>query len=114
MPKHAPMAPSRTGSSAPNPPELRDPLHSDGTLGHANIYGVKQTTIYLPDDLKKRLELVARQEGRTEAAIVREALADALDRREVSPTVSLFAEGWGDSALAERVDELLADTGFGR
>ncbi len=83
-----------------------------------NIYGttdgVKQTTIYLPDDLKKRLELVARQERRTEAAIVREALADALDRRGVSPTVPLFAEGWGDSTLAERVDESLAETGFGK
>ena len=90
---------------------------SSGPLD-GNIYGttdgVKQTTIYLPDDLKKRLELVARQERRTEAAIVREALADALDRREVSPTVPLFAEGWGDPTLAERVDELLADTGFGR
>ncbi len=75
---------------------------------------MKQTTIYLPDDLKKRLELVARQERRTEAAIVREALADALDRREVTPTVLLFAEGWGDPTLAERVDELPAETGFGR
>ena len=53
---------------------------------------MKQTTIYLPDDLKKRLEPVAHQERRTEAAIVREALADALNRREVAPTVPLFAE----------------------
>ena len=87
-------------------------------FGNGNIYGttdgVKQTTVYLPDDLKKRLELVARQERRTEAAIVREALADALDRRDVSPTVPLFAEGWGDPTLAERVDELRAETGFGR
>ena len=75
---------------------------------------MKQTTIYLPDDLKERLELAAQQERRTEAAIVREALADALNRREVSPTVPLFAEGWGDPTLAERVDELLAETGFGR
>ena len=81
---------------------------------YSTIYGVKQTTIYLPDDLKKRLELAAHQERKTEAAIVREALADALNRREVTPTVPLFAEGWGDPTLAERVDELLAETGFGR
>ena len=37
-----------------------------------------------------------------------------LDRREVSPTVPLFAEGWGDPTIVERVDELLAETGFGR
>ncbi len=78
------------------------------------MYGVKQLTVYLPDDLKKRLELVARQERRTESAIVREALVDALDRREVTPTVPLFTEGWGDPTLAERVDELLAETGFER
>lgn len=78
------------------------------------MYGVKRTTIYLPDDLKLRLEQVAEQERCTEAAIVREALDQALKRREVSPTVPLFAAGWGDPTLAERVDELLAETGFGQ
>ncbi len=78
------------------------------------MYGVKRTTIYLPDDLKLRLEQVAEQERCTEAAIVREALDQALKRREVSPTLPLFAEGWGDPTLAERVDELLAETGFGQ
>lgn len=77
------------------------------------IYGMKRTTVYLPDDLKLRLEQAAEQDRCTEAAIVREALDEALKRREVSPTVPLFAEGWGDPTLAERVDELLADTGFG-
>ena len=78
------------------------------------MYGMKRTTVYLSDDLKLRLEQAAKQDRCTEAAIVREALDDALNRREVSPTVPLFADEWGDPTLAERVDELLADTGFGQ
>ena len=74
---------------------------------------VRQTTIYLPDDLKRRLEQAARQDRRTEASIVIGALEEALNRREVAPTVPLFPQGWGDMAVSERVDELLADLGFG-
>lgn len=77
------------------------------------MYGVKRTTIYLPDDLKLRLEQVARVERRTEADVIREALAAALARRErPRPTVPL-SEGLGDPTVAERVDELLAE-GFVR
>lgn len=78
------------------------------------MYGMKRTTIYLPDDLKLRLEQAAKQDRCTEAAIVRKTLDEALRRREVSPTVPLFAEGWGDPTLADRVDELLAEFGFGQ
>ena len=77
------------------------------------MHCVRQTTIYLPDDLKRRLEQAARQDRRSEASIVRDALEEALERREVAPTAPLFIKGWGDPTLAERVDELLADTGFG-
>lgn len=80
---------------------------------HGTIHCVRQTTVYLPDDLKRRLEQAARQDRRTEASIVRDALEEALSRREVAPTVPLFSEGWGDLTVAERVDELLADLGFG-
>ena len=80
---------------------------------HGTIRCVRQTTVYLPDGLKRRLEQAARQDGRSEASIVRDALEEALDRRDVAPTVPLFSEGWGDPTLAERVDELLAETGFG-
>ena len=74
---------------------------------------MQQMTVHLPDDLKQWLERTARQDRRTEASIVREALEEALKRREVPPTAPLFSEGWGDPTLAERVDELLAETGFG-
>ncbi len=74
---------------------------------------MKQTTVYLPDDLKQRLELAAHEDGRSEASIMREALEEALSLRDIRPTVPLFDEGWGDPTLAERVDELLAEHGFG-
>lgn len=77
------------------------------------MHCMRQTTIYLSDDLKRRLEQAAQQDRRTEASIVRDALEEALDRREVAPTIPLFSEGWGDPTLAERVDDLLAETGFG-
>lgn len=75
---------------------------------------MKRTTIYLPEDLKRRLEQVARRERRTEADVIREALADAPAMRErPRPTVPLSEAGLGDPTIAERVDELLAE-GFGR
>ena len=74
---------------------------------------MKQTTVYLPDDLKQRLEQAAHEDGRSEALIVREALEETLGRRDVRPTVPLFDDDWGDPTLAERVDEILAETGFG-
>jgi len=78
------------------------------------MYGVKRTTIYLPDDLKRQLEQAARREGRTEADVIREALADALASRErPRPTVPLSDAGLGDPTIAERVEELLVE-GFGK
>ena len=35
------------------------------------MYGMKRTTIYLPDDLKEALERTAAAEGRSEAEVVR-------------------------------------------
>ena len=74
---------------------------------------MKRTTVYFPDDLKRRLEETAARESRTEASIVREAVSMALDSRLASrPAVPLF-EGWGDPTLDDRVDDLLTDTAFG-
>ena len=52
-----------------------------------------QTTIYLPEDLKRRLERAAQRGRRTEASIVREALEEVLRNRDVAPTTPLFADG---------------------
>jgi len=78
------------------------------------MYGVKRTTIYLPEELKARLEATARTEGRTEADVIREALERALEQRvSPRPRIPLTARTGESTNWAERVDELLAD-GFGR
>ena len=83
------------------------------TSTYVTMYGMKRTTVYFPDDLKQRLEEVAERESRSEASIVREAVQAALDKRDAPvPELPLF-DGWGDPTLADRVDELLAGSGFG-
>jgi plasmid stability protein len=75
------------------------------------IYGMKRTTIYLPDDLKAALERTAAAQGKSEAEIVRSALAAATKHHAYPPpTLPLFESG--NASLAERVEEELA-AGFG-
>ena len=75
------------------------------------MYGMKRTTMYLPDDLKAALERTAAARGTSEAEIVRSALASATaEHAYPPPKVPLFTSG--DPTLAERVDEELAE-GFG-
>ncbi len=76
-------------------------------------YGMKKTTVYLPDELKRRLEQVARNTGRPEAVVIRDAISSAT--REAAgphPRVPLMEQGLGDPTIAENVDELLER--FGR
>jgi Ribbon-helix-helix protein, copG family len=75
------------------------------------MYGVRKTTIYLPDDLKSALERTAAARGTTEAEIVRDAVAAATaENAHPRPRLPLFDSG--DPTLAERVDDELA-AGFG-
>ena len=74
---------------------------------YGTMHVMKQTTIYLPEDLKERLKAAAEEDGRSEAAIVREALEIALSLRQTRPNLPLFEDDWGDPTLAERVDEVL-------
>lgn len=81
---------------------------------YGTMYGVKRTTIYLPDDLKARLEATARSEGRTEADVIRGALTRALQGREPSrPRLPLTEPTGNTTNWAEQVDEWLGE-GFGR
>jgi len=76
------------------------------------MYGMVKTTIYLPDELKRRVERAARERDVSEAEVIRSALNAVVPRLErPRPTLPLFNSGRGD--IAERVDELLAE-GFGR
>ena len=75
------------------------------------MYGMRRTTIYIPDDLKEALERAAAAEGRSEAEVVRSALATATaEHTYPPPCLPLFSSA--DPTLAERVDEELAN-GFG-
>lgn len=75
------------------------------------MYGMRRTTLYLPDDLKAALERTAAAEGKSEAEIVRSALAVATGgQAHPAPRLPLFDSG--DRELAERVDDVLA-AGFG-
>jgi hypothetical protein len=73
------------------------------------MYGVKRTTIYLPDDLKSTLSRAAQEDGRTEADLVREGIQRLLQSRQPAPRLPLFSSG--KPHLAENAEELLA--GFG-
>lgn len=74
------------------------------------MYGMRRTTVYLPDELKRGLERVAQAEGRSEAQLIREGVQEVIERRAAPrPKIPLFESD--DPTLAERVDELLA--GFG-
>jgi hypothetical protein len=73
-------------------------------------YGMKKTTVYLPEDLKSALGRIAAQRGRSEAELIREAIGELVkDSEPPRPRLPLFSSD--DPTLAERVDEELR--GFG-
>lgn len=74
------------------------------------MYAMHRTTIFIEDALLKRIRQLARREGKSFAAVVRESLAAyaAGLQRQGSALPRLagrFASGRSDTA--ERVDELL-------
>jgi hypothetical protein len=76
------------------------------------MYGIHRTTVYLPDELKRALERTAAAEGKSEAEVVRTAVANATrEQAHPRPRIPLFDSG--DPTLAERVDDELA-AGFGK
>lgn len=78
------------------------------------MYGMKKTTLYLPDDLKRSVERIAEHEHTSEAEVLRSAIRDMVAQRErPRPTIPLWPEGIGPPDLAENVDKYLAK-GFGR
>jgi len=73
---------------------------------------MKKTTIYLPDELKKRLENLARTSGKPEAQVIRDAISTATATTSPAPRIPLMKRGLGDPSIAENVDALLER--FGR
>ncbi len=81
------------------------------TRGYGIMYGMRRTTIYLPDELKAALERTAAAQGRSEAEVVRSAVAAATSAQAPPrPRLPLFDSG--DPTLAERIEDELAG-GFG-
>lgn len=71
---------------------------------------VNKTTVYLPDELKQSLRRLAATSGRSEADLIREAVAARVSSSgRPRPEGRLFRSG--DPSLAEQVDEAL--DGFG-
>ncbi|HWO71464.1 MAG TPA: CopG family transcriptional regulator [Actinomycetota bacterium] len=69
-----------------------------------------KTTVYLPEELKRRLAELAERRGTSEAALIRRAIEDLVEaERPPRPHLPLFRGS--DPTLAERVDEALE--GFG-
>ena len=77
-------------------------------------YGaMKKTTLYLPDELKKRIEKVAKIERKSEADVIRDAISSVVGVLDVpEPRLPLSQKGLGDPTIAERVDDLMEK--FGR
>jgi hypothetical protein len=74
------------------------------------MYGMKRTTIYLPEDLKRAVSRLADGEDETDANFIRRALERAVAEPEQPlPRLPLFSSGKRD--LADRVDAALV--GFG-
>jgi Ribbon-helix-helix protein, copG family len=74
---------------------------------------LKKTTIYLPDEMKKKVEDMARQEKKSEADIIRDAVNSAVEVKYVYPKPQIPLPGMklGDPTIAERVADAL--DGFG-
>jgi hypothetical protein len=73
---------------------------------------MRRTTVYLDDHTHERLQRLAEASGRTQAAVIREAIAvysSTRGSRRVPRSIGLGTSGRAD--LSERAEELLE--GFG-
>jgi metal-responsive CopG/Arc/MetJ family transcriptional regulator len=73
---------------------------------------LKKTTVYLPDDLKAKLEAMAKEKKTSEANIIRDAVSTVVEKRvHPKPRLPLPGMKLGDATIAERAGDLL--DGFG-
>lgn len=74
------------------------------------MYGMRKTTVYVPDELKEALARASKAAGRSEADLIRDGIELVVSRtRDPEPKLPLIESG--DDLLAERIDEALE--GFG-
>jgi predicted transcriptional regulator len=67
-----------------------------------------KTTLYLEDEVRERIARVAKETGRSQAEVIRDALHAFLTRRKKPRSIGL---GKGGRDLSDRADDLL--DGFG-
>ncbi len=72
------------------------------------MYGMRKTTVYLPEDLRLAIRAHAARRGVSEAEVIRESIRQAVVESRPLPRFGLFAS---EEPIADRVDELL--NGFG-
>jgi hypothetical protein len=72
-----------------------------------------KTTVFLPEDLKDRLEEAARVSGESEARIIRSAIEGWLESLLPRPVPHWGTIEFDDPDLPFKVDEVLAE-GFGQ
>lgn len=75
---------------------------------YGTMYVMKRTTVYLPDELKARLEAEAKRRGTTEAQIVREGVDK--ETRRPRPRGGIISGGELDARDIDSTDAL---KGFG-
>ncbi len=73
---------------------------------------MKKTSLYLEPEVDAALARLAEQLGITKAEVIRRSLRDTAAAAP-RPRISAIGVGAGPGDVAERVDEHLADTGFG-
>lgn len=79
---------------------------------YGTMYGMRKTTVYVPDDLKEALTRASKTSGRSEADLIRDGIELVVSRtQDPSPRLPLIESG--EPRLAERVDEALAGFGEG-
>jgi hypothetical protein len=57
------------------------------------MYGMVKTTVYLPEALKARVERIAREQGRSEADLIRSALEEFTASERPRPKLPLYERG---------------------
>lgn len=74
----------------------------EGQCRYGIIYGMRRTTIYLPEEIKAAVEQEAAREAVTEAEVIRRALTEHFaDLGAPPPELPLFPDGFGVDLAAE-------------
>jgi predicted transcriptional regulator len=73
---------------------------------------MRKTTIYVPDDLDRATKALARAQGRSQAEVIRDAIASFVASASVRPESVAAGRGPGDGSVADLEVEWLA--AFGR